>query len=88
MAAKMFPQFKRMFCDDDFLRQTVEDWAGSYGPEFLAKLTRPAHRADVFRYIYHYQHGGLYLDIKLAFVIPWEEVEARIAPPKCKRRQP
>ena len=76
--AKMFPQFQRTFCNDEVLRQTVEDWAGSDGLEFLSKLTRPAHRADVFRYIYHYQYGGLYLDIKLAFIVPWEDVEARI----------
>ena len=78
MAAKMFPQFQRTFCNDEVLRQTVEDWAGADGLEFLAKLTRPAHRADVFRYIYHYQYGGLYLDIKLAFIAPWADVEARI----------
>ncbi|OLP98267.1 hypothetical protein AK812_SmicGene19293 [Symbiodinium microadriaticum] len=78
MAAQMFSQFKRTFCNDEVLRQTVEDWAGSYGLELLAKLKRPAHRADVFRYIYHYQHGGLYLDIKLAFILPWAEVEARM----------
>ena len=29
----------------------------------------PAHRADIFRYIYHYTHGGLYIDIKFGFKV-------------------
>ena len=78
MVGKMFPEFKRQFCNDVFLRQTVEEWADTHGPEFLDKLASPAHRADVFRYICHYQYGGLCLDIKTAFVMPWKEVLQKI----------
>ena len=75
---KMFPEFNRQCCNDVFLRQTVEEWAGTYGTEFLDKLASPAHRADVFRYIYHCRYAGLYLDIKTAPVTPGKEVLQKI----------
>ena len=71
-------EFNRQCCNDVFLRQTVEEWAGTYGTEFLDKLASPAHRADVFRYIYHCRYAGLYLDIKTAPVTPGKEVLQKI----------
>eukprot|EP00439_Symbiodinium_sp_Y106_P081540 s1591_g20.t1 len=37
-------------------------------------LKQPAHRADIFRYIYHFQNGGLYFNIKCGFVKPWSDM--------------
>ncbi|CAE7244687.1 unnamed protein product [Symbiodinium sp. CCMP2456] len=79
MCAKQFANMQRQFCDDAFLRQTVQSWAGTYGLQLLDRLKSPAHRADVFRYIYHYKYGGMYLDIKFAFVRPWAEVLTLLA---------
>ena len=70
----MFPQFKRIFCDDLTLRNTLKDLAGKFGTALLDRLKQPARRADIFRYIYHFQNGGLYVDIKCGFVVPWKEI--------------
>ena len=75
----MFPQFKRIFCDDLTLRNTLKDLAGKFGTALLDRLKQPAHRADIFCYIYHFCNGGLCVDIKFGFVVPWSE----ILKPKC-----
>ena len=70
----MFPEFRRRFCDDQVLRNTLRELAGTFGTALLDKLKQPAHRADIFRYVYHFKHGGLSLGIKRGFVEPWQQV--------------
>jgi inositol phosphorylceramide mannosyltransferase catalytic subunit len=50
-----------------------------YGPDILARYLRidpsyGAARADLFRYLAVYHHGGVYLDIKSRFLRPIDEV--------------
>ena len=78
IAKTMFPEFRRQFCDDQLLRKTLQELAGKFGTALL-RLKQPAHRADIFRYVYHFQHGGLYLDIKCGFVVPWQRVLEHLA---------
>ena len=63
------PDFKRTFCNDEDLFTTLTLHAGDHGAHLCANLKQPAHRADIFRYIYHYTHGGLYIDIKFGFKV-------------------
>ena len=79
VAKTMFPEFRRQFCDDQLLRKTLQELAGKLGTALLDRLKQPAHRADIFRYVYHFQHGGLYLDIKCGFVVPWQRVLEHLA---------
>ena len=74
VASAMFPEFRRSCCDDQVVRETLRDLAGTFGTALLDQLKQPAHRADIFRYIYQFKHGGLYLDIKCGFVEPWQQV--------------
>ena len=73
------PEFRRQFCDDQLLRKTLQELAGKLGTALLDRLKQPAHRADIFRCVYHFQHGGLYLDIKCGFVVPWQRVLEHLA---------
>ena len=79
MICQKFPRFRRVFCDDHALTATLRGLAGNYGTALLQQLKQPAHRADVFRYVYHYEHGGMYLDIKCGFVLTWDEVLSKLA---------
>ena len=63
------PGFKRTFCNDEDLFTTLTLHAGEHGAHLCTNLKQPAHRADIFRYIYHYTHGGLYIDIKFGFKV-------------------
>ena len=63
------PEFKRTFCNDGDLFDTLTLHAGDHGAHLCTNLKQPAHRADIFRYIYHYTHGGLYIDIKFGFKV-------------------
>ena len=63
------PEFKRTFCNDGDLFDTLTLHAGEHGAHLCTNLKQPAHRADIFRYIYHYTHGGLYIDIKFGFKV-------------------
>ena len=74
LAAKMFPEFRRVFCDDLTLRATLRNLAGKFGTALLDRLKQPAHTADIVRYIYQFQNGGLYVDIKRGFVVSWTEI--------------
>ena len=53
------PEFQRTFCNDEALFTTLTLHAGEHGAHLCSNLKQPAHRADIFRYIYHYTHGGL-----------------------------
>ncbi|CAE7450992.1 unnamed protein product [Symbiodinium microadriaticum] len=74
------PDFKRTFCNDEALFTTLTLHAGEHGAHLCVNLRQPAHRADIFRYIYHYTHGGLYIDIKFGFKVNFDyllEIMAR-----------
>ena len=47
------------------------DFAGDYGRHLLNALRSPAHKADIFCNIYPYFNGGLDLDIKCCFSVPF-----------------
>ena len=74
------PDFKRTFCNDEALFTTLTLHAGEHGAHLCTNLKQPAHRADIFRYIYHYTHRGLYIDIKFGFKVNFDyllEIMAR-----------
>ncbi|CAE7817955.1 unnamed protein product, partial [Symbiodinium sp. KB8] len=66
------PEFQRTFCNDEALFTTLTLHAGEHGAHLCTNLKQPAHRADIFRYIYHYTHGGLYIDIKFGFKVNFD----------------
>ena len=76
---KCLPDFQRTFCNDEDLFTTLTLHAGEHGAHLCSNLKQPAHRADIFRYIYHYTHGGLYLDIKFGFKITFEYLQQIMA---------
>ena len=68
------PDFERTICNDEALFTTFTLHAGYHGAHLCSNLKHPAHRADIFRYIYHYSHGGLYFDIKFAFRVTFDSL--------------
>ncbi|OLQ12816.1 hypothetical protein AK812_SmicGene3231 [Symbiodinium microadriaticum] len=64
--------FQRTFCNDEALFTTLTLHAGEHGAHLCSNIKQPAHRADIFRYIYHYIHGGLYIDIKFGFKVDFD----------------
>ena len=74
MCREFLPDFERTFCNDEVLLNTLHLHAGAGGTHLIKNLRQPAHKADVFRYVYHYIHGGLYLDIKIALRIPFSSL--------------
>ena len=66
--------FERTFCDDEALFTTLTLHAGDHGAHLCSNLKQPAHRADIFRYIYHYTHGGLYIDINFDFKVTFDNL--------------
>ena len=79
MCETQFLGFRRQFFNDSDLENVVRNHAGSIGLNFVQRLTQPAHRADVFRYIQHYNQGGFYMDIKLCFTVSFEQLHAYMA---------
>ena len=69
-----FPGFERTFCNDEALFTTLTLHVGDHGARLCTNLKQPAHRADIFRYIYHYNHGGQYFDIKFGFTVPFDNI--------------
>ncbi|CAE7363760.1 unnamed protein product, partial [Symbiodinium pilosum] len=64
MCRKYMPEMTRTFCDDEDLYNVLQS---------------PAHRADLFRYVYLYEHGGLYLDIKCSLRMQFDELRSCLA---------
>ena len=79
MCRKYMPEMTRTFCDDEDIRQTLLDHAGKYSKDLYNVLQSPAHRADLFRYVYLYEHGGLYLDIKRLLRMQFDELRSCLA---------
>ena len=79
MCRKYMPDMTRTFCDDEDIRQTLLDHAGTYSKDLYNVLQSPAHRADLFRYVYLYEHGGLYLDIKCSLRMQFDELRSCLA---------
>ena len=79
MCRRYMPEMTRTFCDDEDIRQTLLDHAGKYSKDLSNVLQSPAHRADLFRYVYLYEHGGLYLDIKCSLRMQFDELRSCLA---------
>ena len=79
MCRRYMPEMARTFCDDEDVRQTLLDHAGKYSIDLYNVLQSPAHRADLFRYVYLYEHGGLYLDIKCSLRMPFGALQSCLA---------
>ena len=79
MCRRYMPDMVRTFCDDEDIRQTLHDHAGDFSRDLYNALQSPAHRADLFRYVYLYEHGGLYLDIKCSLRMQFEELRSCLA---------
>ncbi|CAE7334840.1 unnamed protein product, partial [Symbiodinium sp. CCMP2456] len=79
MCDTQFQGFRRQFFNDSDLENVVRNHAGSIGLNLIQRLTQPAHRADVFRYIQHYNQGGFYMDIKLCFTVTFDQLRAYMA---------
>ena len=79
MCANYLPELTRTFCDDEAVRQTLLDHAADYSRDLYNALQSPAHRADLFRYIYLYEHGGLYLDIKCSLRMSFKTLLSHLA---------
>ena len=71
--------FQRTFCNDEDLFTTLTLHAGEHGAHLCSNLKQPAHHADIFRYIYHYTHGGLYIDIKFGFKVTLDYLQQIMA---------
>ena len=77
---KYLPGFKHIIFDDneclDFLKnfdKKYQDKLNKKSTEnIFKKLKINAHKADLFRYCYLYENGGLYADIKTEFIKPVE----------------
>ena len=79
MCSRYMPELTRTFCDDEAVRQTLLDHAGQYSRDLWNVLQSPAPRADLFRYIYLYEHGGLYLDITCSLRMPLSTLLSHLA---------
>ncbi|CAE7342670.1 unnamed protein product [Symbiodinium sp. CCMP2592] len=78
MVAAKFGNFRREFFNDEACMDVVRSVSGGAGQRLLSKLKSNAHRADVFRYVEHWLRGGIYLDIKTAFLITPQELHSSI----------
>ena len=71
MMEECFPNIQRAFYDDASQVETMKELAGMVGHCLHQALTYTAHRADVWRYAEHWLRGGMYIDIKTRFVVPY-----------------
>lgn len=74
----MNPEYGYRFFDDADMVEFIES---NYGARVLASFRRinpkyGAARADLFRYLLIYKHGGVYLDIKSSFARPLRDIVA------------
>jgi hypothetical protein len=80
---KYAPDYKHIIYDDkdciEFLEQFDRTYQFIKDPKFkmtdrFKSYRKGAHKADLFRYCYLYQHGGIYLDIKTELIKPLNEI--------------
>ena len=71
---KQMPQFTRDFCDDEGCLRTLSAISSQSAVEKLTdpdkQFSHPSHKADLWRYADMYEHGGVYLDMKIAVLQP------------------
>ena len=71
---KYAPDYKHIIYDDAEAYTFIEKHFGiDTASKFLA-LRQGPHKADLFRYCYLYQYGGIYLDIKTELIKPVTEI--------------
>ena len=68
----------RSFADDAVCRNDICQLGGSVLLQKYLGIARASHRADMWRYIHLFKHGGFYLDIKMCLLRPLEETLADI----------
>ena len=68
----------RGFVDDAVCRNDIRQLGGAVLLQKYLGIVRPSHRADMWRYIHLFQHGGYYLDIKMCLLRPLEQTLAEI----------
>lgn len=81
---KFLPDFEHNVFDDADCLAFLEEFDKKYGKTLLNnkstvenfKIQKTnAHKADIFRYCYLYENGGLYADIKTIFIKPITELQ-------------
>jgi mannosyltransferase OCH1-like enzyme len=78
---KYAPEYKHIVYDDDdcieFLTQFNKTFNKTSDFNLVNRFNsyrKGAHKADLFRYCYLYQYGGIYLDIKTELIHPIDEL--------------
>lgn len=80
---KYAPEYEHIVYDDkeciDFLTKFEESFkhlkkGGVNVVDRFNSFRKGAHKADLFRYCYLYQHGGIYMDIKTVLIKPVSEI--------------
>lgn len=78
------PDYRRVVYTDEecvsFLRKHFDEGLVT----LFGRLKEGAHKADLFRYAYLYQHGGFYMDIKCELIRPLSEVHAILTAHKAR----
>ena len=71
---KQMPQFTRHFFDDEKCVKSLSAISSQSAVEKLQSKDKQfalaAHKADLWRYADMYEHGGVYLDMKIAVLQP------------------
>jgi len=68
----------RSFADDAVCRSEICQLGGAVLLQKYLRIARASHRADMWRYIHLFKHGGFYLDIKMCLLRPLEQTLADI----------
>ena len=74
----MAKDLQRRFCGDQDCLDEVRSFGGQGLVDRYLSFVSPAHRADLWRYIMLYNHGGSYLDIKIRLLRPLAATVDRI----------
>lgn len=71
---KLNPDWEYHFYDDNMCLDFLKN---NYGQEYVDKfnnIKRGAHKADLWRYCLLYLHGGVYVDIDLEMLVPFDSI--------------
>ena len=68
----------RGFVDDAVCQSDIRSLGGEVLWHKYLSFVRPSHRADLWRYIHLFQHGGYYMDIKMCLLRPLQQTLSEI----------
>ena len=71
---KYAPGYKHIITDDEDNKKFIFENYGQVYLDAYNKLENGAHKADLWRYLILYKHGGVYLDIKTELITPIDEI--------------